>query len=901
MDTDIPKITLTVWDWDNDMWERGSRRCIDTSCQYNSRDDPNYHPSVNDLAAYRQAIERNNSIQEWLATQQEPDAGDIQDSTRTPYSDDPADEIDETDSDHHTENKIISEQVYFRPSGFMRPADYELVASVRNWGNAPMLSYIMKNEISLQPETSQAAIEKFGRMIDDTGSTASRAATWGTQRVDVSNAVDIDSEPRRMAGNILIQTQPEEDIIARASSDITPSETQNKDKGPIESGYLKRSRSNSDGDRTQSSEDTPNKEAVHYSLLTPGPGWPSLLTPRTYLPATARGNNLPSVGSPHSHSESYSCTSPTSLRSPIDALGSITPGTSPKSTFSSLSASVSTKPVLDNPSAWHSIADVHDPADKWNDFAWKPTGISEMAPDSRRHRTSNHGLKLDIKRSKLQREPNPYDIDASASDESEETILTHVSHTKNQATSNSQHQAFTKTPIPMTGKRQVGLARVKVDIISMGGLSGLSQSNYESSESSVNELETDTEEETEEPTVIRTRTHEAESGNSNRSEFIPPIGSSDGNRDASSSSTNSNRNRSDNPVGDDSSARRDPNKQPKMKVPEPSNKKNARRFACPYQVFEPGQGCFKPGPRNPSGGCAGIQRLKQHLSRRHMQSYRCTKCWKSFEKKESVGTHNSQQTSCRAREMPTTERLMSRESEVKLEKLGCSGSAEETWLKMFQLLIPNMQDRDLQSLRSQVYPYYLLSGSLELPPISFPGASFQLQQSFPATATEGFEVETQASQPLRLFSPTMTPSHTVYMPLLHAPASYELPTDTQYLQFSRTSQSGAPSQTPDSDPQASTQTLPTSRSSEAAVSAPEESLENGRLRRHLEMFRTRHSRAETQISEFQEANHNAQAEVSRADEIIDNLIASAEGLPSHVYDRLFEVSEILSTVKRKLR
>ncbi|KAF4969728.1 hypothetical protein FSARC_3071 [Fusarium sarcochroum] len=900
MDSDIPKITLTVWDWDNDMCERGGRRCIDTGCQHNARDDPDYHPSVNDLAVYRQAIERNNSIQEWLATQQEPDTGDRRDSINTSYSDDQADEIDETGPGYHTENKFISGQVYFKHSGFMRPQDYELVASIRNWGDAPMLSYIMKNEISFQPGTSQAAIEKFTRMVDDTGSTASRAATWGTQRVDLSNAADPDSEPRRMAGNILIQTQSEEDIIAKAPSDITPLGIQNKDRSPIESSYLKRNRSNSDGDRTQSSEDAPNKEAVHYSLLTPGPGWPSLLTPKTYLPATSRGANVPSVGSPHSHSESYSCTSPTSLRSPVDALGSITPVTSPKSTFSSLSASIYTKPLSENPSTWHPIADVHDSDDKWNGFPWKPADVPEMAPASRIERINKPEPRLDDKGPELQRGSNLCESDTSASDESEETILTHVSGIKKQVISMPQHQEFTKIPVPMTGKRQVGLARVKIDIISMTGLSGSSQSNHETSESSGHESEIDTEG-SEEPTVIRTRAHETESGPPDRSDFTPPIRSSDGNRDTSSSSANSNKNQPGNSGDGDPSARRDPNERPQRRVPRPRNKKNTQRFACPYQVFEPWQGCFRPGPRNPSGGCAGIQRLKQHLSRRHMRSYRCTKCWKSFEKKESVGTHSSQQTPCRAREMPTTEKLMSRESEEELEELGCSRSAEETWLKMFQLLIPNMQDRDLQSLRSQFYPYYLYSGSLELPPISFPGAPFQLQQSVPTTATQGFEIETQVSQPSRLISPTITPSHTVYVPLLHAPASYQPSTEAQYLQFSTASQSVAPSQTPDSDPQTSTQTFPTSRSSEAAVSAPEEPLEHGRLRRHLDMLRARHSQAEVQISEFQEANRNAQAEVSRADEIVDDLLASAESLPSHVYDKLFEVSEILSTVKRKLR
>jgi hypothetical protein len=61
--------------------------------------------------------------------------------------------------------------------------------------------------------------------------------------------------------------------------------------------------------------------------------------------------------------------------------------------------------------------------------------------------------------------------------------------------------------------------------------------------------------------------------------------------------------------GDD----RQGNKRKRTRKESPSSQVllNHRRFACPYQVYEPQHSCLRPGPRNPTGGCNGINRLKQ--------------------------------------------------------------------------------------------------------------------------------------------------------------------------------------------------------------------------------------------------------------------------------------------------
>ncbi|KAM7222512.1 hypothetical protein V8F06_002006 [Rhypophila decipiens] len=67
--------------------------------------------------------------------------------------------------------------------------------------------------------------------------------------------------------------------------------------------------------------------------------------------------------------------------------------------------------------------------------------------------------------------------------------------------------------------------------------------------------------------------------------------------------------------------------------------KTLQRFACPYQAYEPFQDCLHRGPRNPKGGCDGIYRLKQHLGRRHMLSFRCQMCWRSFDTRNTQKWH----------------------------------------------------------------------------------------------------------------------------------------------------------------------------------------------------------------------------------------------------------------------
>jgi hypothetical protein len=65
-------------------------------------------------------------------------------------------------------------------------------SSHRVWTDAPMLYNIQSGDIRYQPETSHAAMQKFERMIRDTDSVVSRAATWGTRRHSLPSILDSD-------------------------------------------------------------------------------------------------------------------------------------------------------------------------------------------------------------------------------------------------------------------------------------------------------------------------------------------------------------------------------------------------------------------------------------------------------------------------------------------------------------------------------------------------------------------------------------------------------------------------------------------------------------------------------------------------------------------------------------
>ena len=89
--------------------------------------------------------------------------------------------------------------------------------------------------------------------------------------------------------------------------------------------------------------------------------------------------------------------------------------------------------------------------------------------------------------------------------------------------------------------------------------------------------------------------------------------------------------------------------------------------------------------------------------RRHSRSYRCTRCWKPFGALNKVKEHQQQQPVCESKPEPEQEKLMSVDCEQAM-KLIPPNPPDEAWWRYFQLLIPGMQDRNLNDLKNEYWP-----------------------------------------------------------------------------------------------------------------------------------------------------------------------------------------------------
>ncbi|KAH7169173.1 hypothetical protein DER46DRAFT_680711 [Fusarium sp. MPI-SDFR-AT-0072] len=274
----------------------------------------------------------------------------------------------------------------------------------------------------------------------------------------------------------------------------------------------------------------------------------------------------------------------------------------------------------------------------------------------------------------------------------------------------------------------------------------------------------------------------------------------------------------------------------------------------------------------------------------------------SFEKKDRLEAHASQPAFCIFKDMSPSERFMSPEDETAVGRLGCFGSPEEAWWKMFQLLIPGAQNPDLEVLKIQYCSYYVYTDSFDIPCLSFSEVSFELGQSgVPAsTVEEGPTIENGVP---RTAMPDMNqgsfsysiPPYLAHLPLLGSTITQEFQPDGHYVQKSASSSRhqlqslalGSP--TP-------TQTRYPSQGSEPVNSSREQ-----RLLRHIQILREKYLDAETKITFLQETTRNTVSQVGRADEVIENHLASDKSLPDHVYESLFEDSTILSNVRRGMR
>lgn len=204
-------------------------------------------PSVKEMAAQREVDERNQDVGKWL-TEKLDEASAPLDKTLQGTTD--VDQTQPSDDYIHmgsTENKFIPGQTYYSGEGGpMTQTDFDIIASDDKWGDIPMVHSIRSpgNGARHQPQTSQAAIEKFEKMFRDTDSILSRAATWGTRRRSLPSISDFDIE-NVTSGNILKKLSISRNDGSNKSSSLLKDLRGLMVRRPSNSQKLKRSRSGS--------------------------------------------------------------------------------------------------------------------------------------------------------------------------------------------------------------------------------------------------------------------------------------------------------------------------------------------------------------------------------------------------------------------------------------------------------------------------------------------------------------------------------------------------------------------------------------------------------------------------------------------------------------------------------
>ncbi|TQV90551.1 C2H2 finger domain-containing protein [Cordyceps javanica] len=284
-------------------------------------------PSINELAAQNARQERNQEVGRWL----QDDLHDVTAPTEKTAEeiealDQPRDDDDGIPLGSNTENRHVQGQIYIDPTGGpLNDEDYRILHAANHWEPAPVSHPIISGEQGrFQPQSSQAAIERFERLLRDTDSILSRSATWGTRRRSFPSVVDAEGV---ISGNFLKKLS-----ISKAEPKKTGkptgflAELRGLVRRTSSSSIRKRSRSRSksaQGDdlyrKDSQQSDERRDSSPHLSPTSRTSSWGKQPTPSINSVFATMATPLASIGSTHARSGSIS---------------GVTPVASPKSGFS---------------------------------------------------------------------------------------------------------------------------------------------------------------------------------------------------------------------------------------------------------------------------------------------------------------------------------------------------------------------------------------------------------------------------------------------------------------------------------------------------------------------------------------------------------------------------------------
>jgi hypothetical protein len=273
-------------------------------------------PSLKEESHRREVEGRNNDVDKWLAEKVEGLSIPQEDGDTTIKSiDRPGrDSSDDIPLGDQTENRHVPGQTYFTGTGGqMTDADLEIIASDRNWADAPVVHPIRTAEQPRhQPQTSADAIRKFEQACRDTDSILSRSATWGTRRRSFTSAVDYETGAETSGR-----------IVLKLPFNLGNGDRGNKPGGVFGGlrGLVRKSSSSSllKRSRGSSGEGSPQDEAFplgkrdstpHLAPSSRTSSWGKKPTPSINTALVSMGHGFASIGTTHTRKGSVSSGNP---------------------------------------------------------------------------------------------------------------------------------------------------------------------------------------------------------------------------------------------------------------------------------------------------------------------------------------------------------------------------------------------------------------------------------------------------------------------------------------------------------------------------------------------------------------------------------------------------------------
>lgn len=512
--------------------------------------------SVNELYAMREFEEKNAAVEEWLTNSGLDMAWDhseaVVNSSNSLYEGIQRKDI---DLGHKSENMLIPHQLYYNieSGGPFTEVDLEFIRESRNWTDPPVLSSILSGAFKpCQPVSSQAAIEKFERMCRESDSVVSGEASCGTERI---SGASIAGSGNMTGGNIL------KILLSPPITDISTPDSAVKDAvvRPLQN-------------RSKSLASSP----AHNLKADPGHIQGSMnYSRKSYLPQSfPRECFLPKSYSAVDHGAVLKVKrSPSLWDDPFCGENLSTP--TPEMTaiiHSGMSSSEFWRTIHESlPATLSGTPDVVTSTDLETDGA-RPENKPPAA-------TLKCTQQID--------------------DDCRSTIATESPTAGALEISEELNRSETAAIKPAHVRRQIGIARVQIEILSLHNSHRTNKPDDDDTGGSGKESDSEN---------INEDGGAGTFDGNHTPDLNQPFDSSE---DSSSRSRNNHLNPSGGNNQGENSGRGNDNRRPSRQPTTcPKAKKKLLRFACPYQVFETSQSCFRQALRNPEGGCAGIYRLK---------------------------------------------------------------------------------------------------------------------------------------------------------------------------------------------------------------------------------------------------------------------------------------------------